>query len=60
MIPKPPYRYDLIPNVPPRMQSGEIAAFINGVMRHSNPDRVRKQKEREERIEKRFHFPDEE
>ena len=60
MIPKPPYRYELLGNVPPRMTSVEIAAFINGVMRMSDPERVRRQKELEERIEKRFYFPDEE
>ena len=57
MIPKPPYHYDLIQNMPPRMTSIESAAFINGIMRISDPERVRRQKELEERIEKRFYFP---
>ena len=59
MIPKPPYHYERMKNVPPLMKEVEIAEFINGTMRQSDPDNVRRQKEWEERIDERFYFPDE-
>ena len=55
---KPPYHYDRLVDVPPRMTTEEAAAFINWSMHHANPDHVRRQKELEEQIEKRFYFPE--
>jgi|GEM_PF-3075853 len=57
---KPPYHYDRLVNVPPRMTLRETAEFINWSMRHANPEHVRRQKEIEESDIKRFYFPEEE
>ena len=57
---KPPYHYDRLLNVPPRMAASEVAAFINYSMQHANPEHIRRQKEIEEQSVERFRFPEQE
>jgi hypothetical protein len=47
------------PNTPPQQTMREVMNFIEWSIRHADPEKVRLQKEWEERIEKRFHFPQE-
>ena len=46
------------PNSPPQHTMREVMDFIEWSIRHADPEKVRLQKEREERIERRFYFPE--